>query len=395
VDDAEVLALLEDQESDRMERKASFSDPHKVRQAVCAFANDMPGHGKPGVVFIGVNPDGSCAKLPITEDLLANLAHIRDDGNIQPIPSITVQKRVLDGCEVAAVIVEPSEAPPVRYKTQVWIRVGPRRAIASAEEERRLVERRRGRDLPFDLRPVRDAGLEDLDLDLFGRTYLPHAVAADILARNDRTPEERLAAMRFTDPEGRPTVLGILTIGKDPRRHLPCAYVQFLRLAGLELTDPIQDAREVDGPLPDLLRRLEEVLESHNRVSVEITAGPVEIRRPEYPIPALQQLARNALLHRNYEGTNAPVRIHWFDDRIEILSPGGPFGQVTADRFGSPGLTDYRNPHLAEAMRVLGYVQRYGVGIPIARRELAANGNPPPEFEVNAGQVLATVRRRP
>jgi ATP-dependent DNA helicase RecG len=111
-------------------------------------------------------------------------------------------------------------------------------------------------------------------------------------------------------------------------------------------------------------------------------------------MPALQQLYRNAVLHRAYEGTTAPVRIYWFKDRIEIFNPGGAFGQVTKANFGNPGITDYRNPHLAEAMKVLGYVQRFGVGILIARQELAKNGNPPPDFQVESTNILVTVRKR-
>lgn len=95
-----------------------------------------------------------------------------------------------------------------------------------------------------------------------------------------------------------------------------------------------------------------------------------------------------------YEGTNSPVRIYWFSDRIEIHSPGGPFGQVTSENFGQAGITDYRNPHLAEALRVLGYVQRFGLGIQIARQQLAANGNPPPVFRVEQNYILATVWRQ-
>ena len=53
-------------------------------------------------------------------------------------------------------------------------------------------------------------------------------------------------------------------------------------------------------------------------------------------------------MHRTYEATNAPVRVNWFDDRIEIISPGGPFGSVSDANFGEPGVTDYRNPNLAE-----------------------------------------------
>ena len=70
-------------------------------------------------------------------------------------------------------------------------------------------------------------------------------------------------------------------------------------------------------------------------------------------------------------------------------------GRCPGENFGQPGVTDYRNPHLAEAMKVLGYVQRFGVGIQIARTELMKNGNPMPEFTVEPTHVLVTIRRIP
>jgi len=66
---------------------------------------------------------------------------------------------------------------------------------------------------------------------------------------------------------------------------------------------------------------------------------------------------------------------------------------VTKENFGKPGVTDYRNPHLAESMKVLGYVQRFGLGIQIAREQLAKNGNPDPEFTIETTNVLVTIRR--
>jgi len=393
MDQKELESMLGDLESDLVERKASLSDPDRVRQAICAFANDLPGHQNPGIIFIGANNDGSCAGLQITDDLLLRLSQMRDDGKIQPFPSLVVEKRVLNGCEMAVIKVEPSSAPPIRLNGVTWIRVGPRRAIATPEEEKILAERRRSKDLPFDLQPVSSAAIQDLDLDLFEREYLPVAVAPEILQENTRSIEDKLRGLRFLTPDGRPTVLGILVLGKDIRRFLAGAYVQFLRFEGQEITDPLRDQKEIDGPLPDLLRRMDEVLEANIAVSSSITSGPVEIRRPDYPLAALQQLARNAVLHRTYEGTNAPVRIYWFADRIEIHSPGGPFGQVNRENFGLPGVTDYRNPHLAEAMKNLGYVQRFGIGIQIARQQLARNGNPPLEFVLEANYVMAIVRR--
>src|SRR5205807_9611684 len=96
----------------------------------------------------------------------------------------------------------------------------------------------------------------------------------------------------------------------------------------------------------------------------------------------IQLLARNAIMHRTYVSSNAPVRITCFNDRIEIQNPGGPFGQVTKQNFGKPGVVDYRNPLLAEAMKVLGYVQCFGVGIQLAQESLRSNGNPSAKFTV-------------
>lgn len=396
MDDHELELLIADIESDRVERKASIAERDKICRAVCAFANDLPNHRKPGVVFVGARDDGSCAHLAITDELLRALADIRSDGNILPFPVMTVQKKTLAGCSLAVIVVEPSDAPPVRYKGRVWIRVAPRRAIATEEEERRLIEKRRAKDLPFDIRPVHSAVLEDLDFDLFRSVYLPSSLPPEIVDENRRSIDQQLTSLRFgaIEPQSIPTVLGILVVGKDPSQFLPGAYIQFLRIDGVELTDPIKDQKEIGGPLLDQLKMLDETLRINISTVSDVTSESIEMRQPDYPIVALQQLARNAVMHRTYEGTNAPVRIYWFSDRIEILSPGGAFGQVNRENFGDPGTTDYRNPHLAEAMKNLGYVQRFGIGIQIARRELERNGNPPPEFAVEDTFVLVIVRRK-
>ena len=392
---SELESLLGDLESDRVERKESVSDNNRIKQAICAFANDLPDHQQPEVVFIGVRDNGTCANLPITDQLLLTLANMRSDGNIQPFPIMTVQKKLLDGCEVAVLEVQPAYNPPVRFNGRVWIRVGPRRATATADEEQRLTEKRRVGDVSFDQQAMRGASLDDLDTDLFQRDYLPAAVSPEVLAENQRTLGQQLSSLRFLTRDGIPNAAAILTLGRDPRQWVPGAYVQFVRLDGTELTDAIRNQREISGPLPEAMRELDELLDVNISVSSDIISGATEIRRPDYPIVALQQLSRNAMLHRTYEGTNAPSRIYWFLDRIEIHSPGGPYGQVNEGNFGRPGVTDYRNPLLAEAMKTLGFVQRFGVGIQLARKELSKNGNPDVEFLVEPTAIVATVRRRP
>lgn len=392
VTNQELEHLLHDLESDQVERKASASDRSKIRRTICAFANDLPGHGQPGVIFIGVKDDGSCSNLRITDELLKTLSNMRSDGNILPPPTMVVQKRILNGCELVVISVEPSDSPPVRYQGRVWIRVGPRLDIATSEDERRLAERRRAIDLPFDHRLVQGASLEDLDIDFFEKTYLPAAIPPDLLERNQRPVEQQLASLRFLTKENIPNFGAILVLGKEPLAWIPCAYVQFLRIEGKLLTDPIKNPKELSGPLYSTLSWLDELLRINISTTIDVVSSSQEVQRPDYPVTALLQLVRNAVMHRSYENTNAPVKVYWFSDRIEISNPGGLYGQVNPENFGK-GATDYRNPLIAESMQVLGFVQRFGMGIPLATHELEQNGNPPPEFQFEPGSFLVTVRR--
>ena len=79
--DDELLALLNDTESDRAERKQSFKGEttKKARQAVCAFANDLPNYNEPGVLFIGAVDDGNPSNEPITDQLLQSLADMKTE----------------------------------------------------------------------------------------------------------------------------------------------------------------------------------------------------------------------------------------------------------------------------------------------------------------------------
>jgi len=364
--DQELENLLDDLESDRAERKEAWAGnaPEKVRQAICAFANDLPNHQQPGIVFIGAKDDGSPAGIEVTDQLLLTLSDIKTDGKVIPPPTLTVNKRTLKGAEMAVVCAWPADSPPVRYEGRIWIRIGPRRGLASAQDERILNEKRRYRDLHFEAHPVSATTLNDLSLPIFEQEYLPNAVAPDVLAANARSDEQRLAScgMVASADEPIPTVLGLLVCGITTRTWLPGSYVQFLRIRGTTLADPVVDEAEIDGTISMIMRRLDEKLTAHLSTSVEFASQDREVRTSPYPLAALQQLARNAVMHRNYEGTNAPVRVYWFDDRIEIINPGGPYGSVTAENFGKPGLADYRNPQLAAAFKVLGYAQRFGAG---------------------------------
>jgi ATP-dependent DNA helicase RecG len=399
IGDAELESLAARGESFRVERKESFngSAPQTVREAVCAFANDLPNSNEPGVIFIGVRDDGVPAGLAITDALLRSLSDIRTDGNILPPPSMFVEMRTIRGSDIAVVTVTPSDSPPVRYKGAIHVRIGPRRGIATAQDESILNAKRRARDIPFDIQPVPGTGLSALDTRLFESEYLPNAFSAEALEANERTLEQRLATTKMiaSADDTTATILGLLVIGANPQDFLPGFAIEFLRIDGIELSDPIIDAATIDGTLAEIVRQTDAKLRAHIRTRVDLTGSDREARSANYPLGALQQIIRNAVMHRQYEATNAPIRVTWLADRIEITSPGGPYGVVTKENFGRPGFTDYRNPNLADAMKVLGFVQKFGVGIATARRLLRENNQPALEYAVEDNFVQAIIREGP
>ncbi|MBI5559201.1 MAG: putative DNA binding domain-containing protein [Deltaproteobacteria bacterium] len=387
----ELKALLTDLEADDIERTVSVDHTDKFGQAICAFANDLPNHRRPGYLLIGVKDNGALSGLRVTDELLKNLGGIRSDGNVLPQPYMNVGKFSFSDGEVAVVEVHPSDLPPVRYKGRVYIRVGPRKGFASEQEERVLSERRVALARSFDARPCSEATLDEIALGQFD-AYRREAVDPETISANNRSVELQLASLRLYDPERAcPTHAGLLLFGKNPRFFLPGAYVQYLKLPHMDLTELPDDQAEISGDLHSMLRELEGRLKLLIHITMRAVSALEEKLQPDYPEWSLRELLMNAVMHRNYN-SNSPIRFYAFSDHIEIQSPGGLYGEATPENF--PTRNSYRNPVIAEAMKSLGFVNRFGYGVQRAQALLAQNGNPPAQFEFDEHSVLVKIFRR-
>lgn len=85
-------------------------------------------------------------------------------------------------------------------------------------------------------------------------------------------------------------------------------------------------------------------------------------------------------MHRDYRG-NTPTKFYQYSDRLEIVNPGGLYGNARPENF--PRVNDYRNPIIAEALKVLGFVNKFNRGIDRVQRELQNNGNGSARFTVD------------
>ena len=391
--DSELADLFDSNESHLVERKRNAGDSNSIHKSICAFANDLPAAGKTGVIFVGVEDDGTCSGIKVDDELLRTLAQMRSDGSIQPIPTMDVVQKTINGCQMAVVQVLPTSSPPLRFRGRVWIRVGPTVQQASPEEEQRLTERNLASQRNFDMRPNIGASIDDLDTEYVRATYLGSAIARDVLEQNQRPLQQQLRSLRLLAQDA-PANGALIAFGRDPLYWAPGAYVQFLRIAGESITDPIRNRKELTGQLGDVMRRMQELIEINISVGTDIITAAQEVQQPDYPIDALRQLTSNAIMHRDYENSNSPVRVYWFDDRIEIQSPGGLYGKVTPLNIHE-GVTDYRNPLIAEIMHHLGFAQRFGFGIQLAKNSLKENGNPPLKFSFLSTHVTVVVKGIP
>ena len=378
----ELQELLHSTETYRVERTISTGDMDKFQEAICAFSNDLPNSRKNGYLIIGAYDNGTLSGLKVDDALMKKIAAIRSDGNILPLPIMSVERFEFPDGDLLVAEVSPSLLPPVRYRGRTFVRIGPRRDIASEAEERILLERRTAYMATFDAMPCLGATINDIDINYIQKEYLPQVIDEEALASDKRDIKEQLASIHLYDlTHDCPTNAAIILFGRNPRHFMPGFYIQYVRFAGKVIGGQVLNEKRFQGPLYRLLPELE--LFVSNAI---ITQRPVAISLfrekavINYPNNALRELLMNACMHRDYQ-SNMPVRLYQFDDHIEIMNAGGLYGEARPENF--PSVNDYRNPIIAEAMKEMKYVNMFNQGIRRVQEMLRDNNNKEAVFDVS------------
>ncbi len=386
----QLIELLHSDETYRVERTITTKNVDKMQEAICAFANDLPDSKKNGYLILGAHDDGSLSGLKVDDELLKNIAALRSNGNILPVPSMSVEKFSFPEGDLLVAEVAPSLMPPHRYRGRIFIRIGPRRDITTEAEERILIEKRTAYAATFDATPCFSAKISDIDVDYIKKDYLPKMVDPEVLSEDTRDIKEQMASIHLYDMEHDcPTYAALILFGRNPRYFMPGAYVQFVRFAGDNNGTEILNVRRFEGSLSTMLPKLESFISD---AIVTARPVPVSVLREKtvynYPYQALRELMMNACMHRDYQA-NMPIRLYQYNDRIEIMNAGGLYGEARPENF--PTVNDYRNPLVAEAMRGMKYVNMFNRGVRRVRKLLEENNNPEPHFNINLVTVFHVV----
>lgn len=138
------------------------------------------------------------------------------------------------------------------------------------------------------------------------------------------------------------------------------------RWNGLTKTHGLMEAlddSEYEGNLLYLLKASLDFVKRNNRKMWK--KGPVyRVEYPDYPERAVQEAIVNALVHRDYTIIGSEVHIDIYDDRIEIVSPGGMYdGTFIQDRDIFNISSVRRNPVIADLFARMNLMERRGSGL--------------------------------
>ena len=298
--------------------------PHitALTDGLAAFANSRGGAFVLGVEngtreIVGIPLD----RLELVQRCIQEVCH----DSVEP-PMMPVIERLLlpttNGDEVAIIKIDvPSSLFVHRSSGGYFHRVrGEKRAMSPESLARLFQQRSQARLIRFDEQTVPTAALGDLSDKLWDRFRTP-------LTGNDRSDVLAKLHLARTDEDGslRPTVAGVLMASSDPTRWLPNAFIQAVAYRGTTIRastdDPYQlDASDIIGPLNKQIDGACRFVARNMNVAAFKDQGRID--RPQFDMEAVFEAVVNAVAHRDYSIYGSKIRLHLFQDRLELYSPG-------------------------------------------------------------------------
>ncbi|MEA4849108.1 MAG: putative DNA binding domain-containing protein [Clostridiaceae bacterium] len=379
----EIREIINNGENSYVEFKEEGVKAKDLAEEIVAFANS-----EGGTILIGVDDDGNIKGVydSLVEEKIMNICRNNCIPNIIP----TFQSIDIEGKTIAVVTVHKGLNKP--YYTadhKYYIRVGTTKRIASREELLRLFEANGA--LHFDISPVEDTSIRDLNLDVV-RDYFMKYNAFDLYDESNEATERILTnADILKEVNGKVfcSVGGLLVFGKKPEKRLPQNGVSFAHFKGTEITDELVDKKVVTGRIQDIAEQLMVVLKN-NMKTPSVINGLRREEKEEYPSIVLREAMVNTLVHRNYSVTGSKIRILMFDDRIEFHSPGRLPNTVTIEKM-KIGISYARNPFLVKYMENLRYIDQLGRGIPMILKSMKEAGAKEPLLQEVGEEFILTL----
>ena len=399
--ESELRALLEREEGQFLEFKSLWDqsvgsrrtlDRRKARdfvaECVAAFAN-----ADGGTLLLGVEDDGTPSGHGYPAEAVDDLLAV-PERRLRPAVRCHTQRATLDGHEVFVVQVPIAPEAVMVEANGFPYRVGDR--VVREPQEVINTRKEAYRRVGYEQRIRPEATIEDLDQDLATR-FLGGTVF------RGRSAEELLTRYGLILPRaGTPAVTNaaLLLFGKAPVLGWhPRAGVRFFRVAGKERRHGaernVAQLARIDPPIASAIPEAYRQTKGHVRRSEKL--HDLFFREmPEYPEFAWQEAIVNAIAHRDYEDQAREIEVWFFEDRMEVKSPGDLVPPVTLDLLRSrTPVHASRNPLIVRLLVEAGLMREEGEGIARMFEEMEASYLNGPELTLEATTFTVTLRNEP
>ena len=364
-------------------------EPETLAETLAAFAN-----ADGGTILVGVDAAGTLLEETEPEDLEAILLRAQSMCR-PPVQSYWHAVETEHGAAIAIAVPRSPELHSL-LDGRVLLRSGCKNRPLSGEEIRQLASAKGTGE--YEQQAVDAATLRDLDESI----VLEYAEKRRVRSpRGERLEgNDLLLDAGAIDPEGTPTVAGMLLFGRSPQRLLPQTGAVWVRFAGTEPHGKNGSAgymrrEEIRGTLSQVIEGLWNAIWEEMRHE-SVLSGLQREELSEYPVAAVREAIVNAIAHRDYRLTGRRIEVRMFDDRMEVVSPGGLPGHITLDNIVEEHFS--RNPRLVRGLFHWGFIEELGLGIDRMIDEMLRAGHPAPQFDAQPFTfkvTLRNVRERP
>lgn len=315
-----------------------------------------------GVIFFGIDDNGEVKGLPDAKQACLDIENKIND-SITPQPNYFLE--IQNNDQTIKLTIKAGVQKPYLYKSKAYKRNDTATIEVDTLELSRLILE--GKNITFEELPCKE---QELTFEVL-RHKLEESIQIEAFNK------DTLKTLKLYDNiNGYNNAAGILA----DKNHFPgidiVKFGENISIIQKRVTFENVSALEVYDKTLDVFR---------DYYRYEIIQGADRKRIEKIPEAAFREAIANALIHRVWD-VKSQIRVLMFDDRIEIVSPGGLPSGITEEEYLSGKLSVLRNRNLANVFYRLGFVEIFGTGI-TRIKQLYENGLRKPDFEVSENAI--------
>ncbi len=363
-----VLAWIAADEGQHIEFKLETETQPDITETLAAFAN-----AEGGVVLFGVADDRTLRGVRDMKALTLRVWAAARSVNPRLDQHIRVDEVHVSGKRLLAVRV-PDTLRDIYGASSVYrIRQGASNVSLTAQA---IVHQTRNRGAaPYDRETVAGTGVGSFNMALL-TDFIGRRGSGGSFDLREAGWNNQLRNLGIIGADGAATVAGLLMFGREPQSQLPQAVLQCARFQGTGVR-LFLDRAELGGSVPQQIDAALDFMRRNTRHGTYID-GVRHVDVDEYPLPAIREALTNAVCHRDYYSAGV-VNLSIFDDRIEVLNPGGLLPGLRPEELEGTHLL--RNAVLGQLMYEAGLIERWGSGIRRMRQSMEEVDLPAPHIQ--------------